>query len=47
MMRIRQELGKRDNPDKVIESLVKIGEEIGKNWQSEKSAVEILSEICR
>jgi prevent-host-death family protein len=33
--------------DEVWERLVKIGEEIGKGWQSEKSAVEILSEMRR
>jgi hypothetical protein len=29
------------------ERLLKIGEELGKGWQSEKSAVEILSEMRR
>jgi len=33
--------------DEVWERLTKIGEEIGKGWQNEKSAVEILSEIRR
>jgi hypothetical protein len=33
--------------DKATENLVKIGEEIGNGWQSEKSAVEILSEMRR
>ena len=33
--------------DEVWEQLLKIGEEIGKGWQSEKSAVEILSEMRR
>jgi prevent-host-death family protein len=33
--------------DEVWEQLMKIGEEIGKGWQSEKSAVEILSDIRR
>ncbi len=33
--------------DKVWERLMKIGEEISKDWQSEKSAVEILSEMRR
>jgi len=33
--------------DEVWERLVKIGEELGKGWQSEKSAVEILSEMRR
>lgn len=33
--------------DEVWENLMKIGEEISKNWQSEKSAVEILSEMRR
>ena len=33
--------------DEVWERLLKIGEEIGKGWQSEKSAVEILSEMRR
>jgi hypothetical protein len=30
-----------------MERLAKIGEEISKGWQSEKSAVEILSEMRR
>jgi len=33
--------------DEVWERLIKLGEEIGKGWQSEKSAVEILSEMRR
>lgn len=33
--------------DEVWEHLLKIGEELGKGWQSEKSAVEILSEMRR
>jgi len=33
--------------DEVWERLLKIGEELGKGWQSEKSAVEILSEMRR
>jgi prevent-host-death family protein len=33
--------------DEVWERLLKIGEEPGKGWQSEKSAVEILSEMRR
>jgi prevent-host-death family protein len=33
--------------DEVWERLIKIGEEIGKGWQNEKSAVEILSEMRR
>jgi prevent-host-death family protein len=33
--------------DEVWENLMRIGEEIGKGWQSEKSAVEILSEMRR
>ena len=33
--------------DEVWERLVQLGEEIGKGWQSEKSAVEILSEMRR
>jgi prevent-host-death family protein len=33
--------------DEVWERLQKLGEEIGKGWQSEKSAVEILSEMRR
>jgi prevent-host-death family protein len=36
-----------DKGDDVWERLVKLGEEIGKGWQSEKSAVEILSEMRR
>ena len=33
--------------DEVWERLLKIGQELGKGWQSEKSAVEILSEMRR
>ena len=33
--------------DEVWERLIKIGEEIGKGWQNEKSAVDILSEMRR
>jgi len=33
--------------DEVWERLVELGEEIGKGWQNEKSAVEILSEMRR
>lgn len=33
--------------DDVWERLIQIGEELGKGWQSEKSAVEILSEMRR
>ena len=33
--------------DEVWERLQQLGEEIGKGWQSEKSAVEILSEMRR
>jgi prevent-host-death family protein len=33
--------------DEVWERLTKIGDEISKGWQSEKSAVEILSEMRR
>lgn len=36
-----------DKGDEVWERLVQLGEEIGKGWQSEKSAVEILSEMRR
>jgi prevent-host-death family protein len=36
-----------DKGDDVWEKLVQLGEEIGKGWQSEKSAVEILSEMRR
>jgi prevent-host-death family protein len=36
-----------ESADEVWERLVKLGEEIGKGWQSEKSAVEILSEMRR
>lgn len=38
---------KANNGDEVWERLVKLGEEIGKGWQSEKSAVELLSEMRR
>ena len=33
--------------DEVWERLLELGEELGKVWQSEKSAVEILSEMRR
>jgi len=33
--------------DQVWESLIKIGEELSKGWKSDRSAVEILSEIRR
>ena len=36
-----------DKGDEVWERLVQLGEEIGKGWQSEKSAEEILSEMRR
>jgi len=36
-----------DKGDEVWERLVQLGEEIGKGWQSEKTAVEILSEMRR
>ncbi|MBV6395282.1 MAG: hypothetical protein HFACDABA_00857 [Anaerolineales bacterium] len=37
----------RKTDDEVWERLLKIGEELGKGWQSDKSAVEILSEMRR
>lgn len=37
----------RPSDDEVWERLMKIREELGKGWQSEKSAVEILSEMRR
>jgi prevent-host-death family protein len=37
----------KDSDDEVWERLMKIIEELGKGWQSEKSAVEILSEMRR
>jgi prevent-host-death family protein len=37
----------RARADEVWERLEKLREEIGKGWQSEKSAVEILSEMRR
>ena len=37
----------KDSDDEVWKRLMKIGEEISKGWQSEKSAVEILSEMRR
>ena len=33
--------------DEVWDRLMKIGEELGKGWQSEKSAVDLLSEMRR
>lgn len=48
LMKIRKKLGKAASPNgDVMERLAKIGEKIGKDWQSEKSAVEILSEMRR
>ena len=40
-------LPSKKTDDEVWERLLKIGEELGKGWQSEKSAVEILSEMRR
>jgi prevent-host-death family protein len=37
----------KDSDDEVWERLMKLGEEISQGWQSEKSAVEILSEMRR
>ena len=37
----------KPSDDEVWERLLKIGEELSKGWQSEKSAVEILSEMRR
>jgi prevent-host-death family protein len=37
----------KKSADEVWERLMNIGEELGKGWQSEKSAVEILSEMRR
>ena len=37
----------KPSDDEVWERLLKIREELGKGWQSEKSAVEILSEMRR
>ena len=37
----------KKSADEVWERLMEIGEELGKGWQSEKSAVEILSEMRR
>ncbi len=37
----------KPSSDEVWERLMKIGEELGKGWQNEKSAVEILSEMRR
>lgn len=37
----------KDSGDEVWDRLIKIGEEISRGWQSEKSAVEILSEMRR
>jgi hypothetical protein len=55
LLKIREKLGTPDlaagssekSADEVLEQLIKTGEEIGKVWQSEKSAVEILSEMRR
>jgi prevent-host-death family protein len=35
----------KPSDDEVWERLMQIGEELGKGWQNEKSAVEILSEM--
>lgn len=40
-------VSKKKSDDDVWERLIKIGEELSKGWQSEKSAVEILSEMRR
>lgn len=37
----------KEKGDEVWAQLEKLGEELAKNWQSEKSAVEILSEMRR
>jgi prevent-host-death family protein len=37
----------KSSDEEVWERLMKIGEELGKGWQNEKSAVEILSEMRR
>ncbi len=37
----------QQSAEEVWERLMKLGEEIGKGWQNEKSAVEILSEMRR
>jgi prevent-host-death family protein len=37
----------KPSDDEVWERLIKLREELGKGWQSEKSAVEILSEMRR
>lgn len=37
----------KEKGDEVWEQLEKLGEELAKNWQGEKSAVEILSEMRR
>lgn len=37
----------KDSDDEVWERLMKLGEEISKSWRSDKSAVEILSEMRR
>jgi prevent-host-death family protein len=37
----------KPSDDEVWERLMEIGEEIGRGWQNEKSAVEILSEMRR
>jgi hypothetical protein len=55
LLKIREKLRKQGKAaasseksrDEVIEHLTNLGEEIGKDWQSEKSAVEILSEMRR
>ena len=41
------EVPEKSSDDEVWERLMKIREELGKGWQSEKSAVEILSEMRR
>lgn len=55
LLKIREKLGKPDPAavsaekptDEVMDRLAKIAEEIGNDWQSEKSATEILSEMRR
>jgi hypothetical protein len=55
LLKIREKLGRpgkaaessEKSSDEVIKHLAEIGEELSKGWQSEKSAVEILSDMRR
>jgi hypothetical protein len=48
LLKLREKLRKTaDTNDETIKRLEKLGQAVSKSWQSEKSAVEILSEMRR